>query len=170
MSEEWRQLFEFPLYEVSNLGRFVNRDSDMIVQTSLTLQGDQKIGLYIGDVQHTRMVKRLVAETFVQGRTHIFDTPLLRDGNRMNCSAANLLWRPRWFTVQYSRQFREKKPFYDQGPLVELDDEGIVLGAYSNTIDAGIINGLLWKDVWKSLHTREPVFPTGQRFAFADKV
>lgn len=170
MSEEWRQLTEFPLYEVSNLGRFVNRDNDLIIQTSRTLQGDLKVGLYIDDIQYTRMVKKLVAETFVQGRTLVFDTPILRDGNQLNCSAANIEWRPRWFAISYARQFKKIPDHYRLGPIVELDEEGIVIGAYSDTVEVGITNGLLFRHIWEALHTRQMVFPTWQRFAFSDKV
>jgi NUMOD4 motif len=168
--EEWRTVINFPLYEVSNLGRVVNKETDVLIQPSLTLQGALKVGLYIGPKQYTRSVKRLVAEAFVPGRTVLFDTPVLRDGNQHNCNANNIVWRPRWFALTYARQFTNIPDHYRLGPIVELDHEGVVLGAYIDVVEIGVTHGLLFKGVWSGLHTRLPVFPTQQLFAFANKV
>lgn len=170
--EEWREVDGFPLYEVSNLGRIANVTDDVLLRPSYTKQGALKVGLYSMDdhKQYTRSVKVLVAEAFVEGCTLVFNTPVLLDGDQDNCVAHNLVWRPRWFAWHYARQFRNIFEFYRLGPIVELDIDGIILGAYHDTVEVGVTNGLLFEHIWQGIHNRTGVFPTRQRFAFADKV
>lgn len=170
IEEEWKRIKEFRNYEVSNLGRVANSKTDIIVQPSLTLQGALKVGLYDGTHQYTRSLKVLVAEAFVKGRTETFDTPVLLDGDQLNCVAHNLVWRPRWLAWHFARQFRRVPEFYHLGPIVEIDEWGIVCGVYNSVVEIGTTLGVLFDDVWDSIHTKRPVFPTNKRFAFADKV
>lgn len=170
VKEEWRPIDGFPAYEVSNLGRIANVYSDVLIQPSKTLQGALKVGLFKDDRQHTRSVKVLVADAFVEGRTHVFDTPILLDGNQENVVAHNIVWRPRWFAWHYTRQFTYDFEFYKIGPIVELDHDGVVVAVYNNTIEVGVTNGLLFEHVWRAIHTREGVFPTRQYFVFEGKV
>jgi len=58
----------------------------------------------------TRSVAKMVSETFVVREKpwddpSIFNTPIHLDGNRINCGAWNLKWRPRNFAIEYHRQF-----------------------------------------------------------------
>lgn len=170
LEEIWKVIADFPNYEVSNHGRIANVETDVLIQPSTTLQGGLKVGIYKNDKQYTRSVKRLVAEAFVEGFTEIFDTPVVLDGDQLNCAAYNLVWRPRWFAWQYAHQFKHVLDHYRLGPIVELDETGIVLGAYDNIMEVGTRNGLLFSNVWTAIHAKAPVFPTKQRFAFADKV
>lgn len=168
--EKWKTIEEFPLYEVSNFGRVANKNTDVIIQPSTTMQGGVKVGLYLDKKQYTRSLKVLVAEAFVDRPHEMFDTPMLLDGNQLNCSADNIVWRPRWFAWNYRRQFVYIPEIYTIGPVVELDEEGIILTAYTDVVEVGVLNGLLFTDVWRVIHTRQPIFPTRQFFAFANKV
>lgn len=57
-------------------------------------------------VRHIRSVARLVAETFLDPPHHpAFDTPTHRNGDRSDCRASNLVWRPRWFAINFHRQW-----------------------------------------------------------------
>lgn len=168
--EIWRPIEDFPMYEISNYGEVANVETDLIIRPSTTLQGGLKIGLVKDGVQYTRSVKVLVARAFVDGEDDIFDTPMLLNGDQLDCKADNIVWRPRWFAWNYARQMEKQKAVYSLGPLIEINEEGIVMNAYHNTIEASMKHGLLFSDVWDSLHTAKPVFPTRQIFRFADKV
>jgi hypothetical protein len=168
--ERWVRIKEFPIYEVSNLGRVANTINDFFVRPSLTLQGALKVGLVRNGKQYTRSLKVIVADSFVNGRTETFNTPVLMDGNQLNCVAHNLVWRPRWYAWSYSYQFHNIPPHFRKGPIVEISDDGIVLCAYLDIVEVGITNGLLFKDVWQGVISRQPVYPTSQLFLFADKV
>lgn len=171
MIEEWRVIQDFPDYEVSNFGEIVNTHTDVYIRTSLTQQGGLKVGLVRDGKQYTRSVKVLVAKHFVQGESEVYNTPMLLDGNQENCAAQNIVWRPRWFAWQYARQYNTDIPeFYQSFTILELDDEGLIIRAYSDVVDAAVSNGLLFIDIWKSIHTHKATFPTGQNFRSADKV
>ena len=168
--EVWKIIKDFPNYDVSNFGNIANKHSDNILEQSTTKQGALKIGLVKNGKQLTRSVKVIVAETFVQGKNEIFNTPILLDGNQLNCYASNILWRPRWYAWNYSFQFNDVPDFYFDGPVLELNCDGIILLAYNNVYEAAVKNGLLFHEVWKSIHTKKEVFPTKQFFTLPNKV
>jgi hypothetical protein len=168
--EDWKTIEEFPNYDISNYGNIANNFNEVLLEVSKTKQGALKVGLVKDGKQYTRSVKVLVAEAFVKGQTDIFDTPILLDGNQSNCSAWNIEWRPRWHAWNYAYQFNDIKEFYYMGPVLELDSDGIILRAYKHIVDAAVDNGVLFSDVWKSIHTKRETFPTGQIFTLADKV
>jgi hypothetical protein len=170
MEEVWRSIKDFPLYEVSNFGQIANVRTDYLLKPSLTMQGDLKVGLCRGPKQYTRSLKVIVAETFIEGHTSLFNTPIVLDGDQFNIVAHNLMWRPRWFAINYTRQFKNIHPAYYVGPIIEMTEDGIILGAYDNTIEIGVTHGLLFADIWRALHRKDSVFPTDQRFAFANQV
>lgn len=168
--EIWIQLKDFPDYDVSNLGNIANNKTDVILEKSTTKQGAVKVGLVRNGKQYTRSVKVLVANTWVSGRTNIFNTPILLNSDQTDCRASNIMWRPRWHAWHYAYQFNNVKDFYKVGPVLEMDENGIIIFAYKDVIEAGITNGILFSDIWKSIHMKRKVFPTGQIFTLSDKV
>lgn len=170
MDEIWETIPEFPRYEVSNFGQVANKEGDYYIRPSPTQQGGLKLGLVKNNKQYQRSLSRLVAEAFVPGRDEIFDTPIQLDNDYFNCRADNLEWRPRWFAHRYRRQFRNIPDHYHLGPLVELDEHGAVMNAYTDLVEIAKTNGLLLEQLWEGVQMREPVFPQWRTFVFADKV
>jgi len=159
--ELWHELEEFPDYAVSNLGVVGNMKSGMTRKPSINQQGIVKMSLYKnGKELHTRSVAVLVAEAFVEGQTDLFNTPIHLDGDKMNCRADNLMWRPRWFAVQYHKQFFESAFRHAEVPLIELDSHQ----TYPNVMQACMANGLLHGDVYRSFTQGYPVPFTLQEF------
>lgn len=173
MQEEWRTIREFPEYEISNYGRVAHKAQDILIRTSHTLQGGLKVGLTENGKQYTRSVKVLVADAFVDGKSPHFNTPIILDGDQNNCSAQNLMWRPRWFAWHYTNQFKNVLDIYRKGPIVEVDQYGDILEVYMDTYEVGITFGLQFYEVWSCLNSpydKKPVFPTGQFFDWPNKV
>lgn len=160
MEIQWVTIEGFPNYIISSEGEVINKDTGRHLHLSRTAAGVVKVGLVRAGVQHTRSVKVLVAEHFVPRRDHIFDTPIHLDGDRDNCRADNLAWRPRWFASLYASQFRNITDNDRLGPLREIERGE----RYYDIVEAGTVNGLLFKDIRKALVMRESVFPTFQRF------
>lgn len=158
--EIWERLIEFPTYKVSTYGNVLNDESGRFLKQSLTRTGLVKVGLVKAGVQHTRSVALLVAETFVEGRDDIFDTPVHLDGDKTNNSVTNIVWRPRWFAWRYSRQFVLDTVHHNRGPIIDVDSGHI----YKTFLEAATIHGLLVDDIWKCLIYKKPVFPTNQIF------
>lgn len=152
MRERWHELEEFPDYAVSDQGEIHNIKTGMPRKTSINQQGIVKISLYIGRELITRSVAVMVAEAFCDGQTEFFNTPIHLDGDRMNCRADNLMWRPRWFAVQYHRQF-QSDVFHKMDVHIEEINSG---KEYYSVKDACTDLGLYYNDVYKSyLHERQ---------------
>lgn len=160
MNLEWVTIEEFPNYLLSNTGDVVNKNSGRWMSQSQTKQGVVKIGLVRGDRQFTRSVGVMVAEAFVFGKSDLCNTPIHLDGDRTNNRADNLAWRPRWFAWEYAHQFSSVDENAHLGPIRDLESGRRYLDVY----EAAIINGLLFKDIRKSLVMGEPTFPTLQHF------
>lgn len=171
MEEIWQVIPDFPNYEVSNFGQVAHIEGDYYIRPStVNRTGALKVGLVKNNKQYTRGLSKLVAEAFVPGQDDIFDTPIQLDNDYYNCRADNLAWRPRWFAHRYRKQYRHILDRYRLGPVVEMDEEGVVVNAYSDLVEVAMVNGLLLEDLWEGVNLKEPVFPHWRTFAFADKV
>jgi hypothetical protein len=152
MRERWYELDEFPDYAVSDLGEVHNIKTGMPRRTSVNQQGIVKISLYLGRELITRSVAVMVAEAFVEGQSEFFNTPIHLDGDRENCRADNLMWRPRWFAVQYHRQFHSED-FHRMDVRIEELTTG---KEYECVKDACMDLGLYYNDVYRSyIHERQ---------------
>lgn len=146
MPERWAELDEFPDYAISDLGNVANIKTGMPRRTSINQQGIVKISMYKGRELCTRSVAPMVAEHFVEGETPLFNTPIHLDGDRLNCAASNLMWRPRWFAVQYHRQF-DIDEFHAMDVHIEEFETG---KEFYSVKDACIHFGLHYNDVYRS--------------------
>jgi hypothetical protein len=167
--EELVQIVGFPMYSVSASGAIVNMNSGRNVATSLTKQGHVKVNLYdpVQGKQYTRSVSLIVAHAFVYGHNDIFNTPQHLNGVIEDCSAENLVWRPRWYAYNYHRQWTHE---YDNtfnryagiGPLLELTTDTM----YQTLYDAIVNTGVLVVDLIRTLHLPDhpPVRPLHYRF------
>lgn len=163
MYEDRRPIYDFPGYEIDAYGNVYNlirRNKPMI--WSPTLTGEPTVGLCRDGHQYRRSVKTLVARAFVEGEDHIFNCPMLLDGDKNNNRADNIVWRPRWFAWRYARQLVEIEEWYYDGPIVSMLDNK----EYNQIIDAAMDRGLLAADIHVSLQSSSRVFPTGDRFDY----
>lgn len=160
MKVEWVVSDEFPNYTISSEGDVVNQRTGKLVHKSYTQQGGVKVNLIVNGFVHTKSVTRLVAECYVLGRDEIFDTPIQLDGDYRNTRVENIVWRPRWFAWKYKRQFSDISKTHRKGPIFDTKTRS----RYADVYEASITHGLLFKDVWRSIHLGEPVFPTWQKF------
>lgn len=166
--EVWKDIKGLKGYAVSSLGDVRNKSTDHIIKPQITKNGILYVPLYVNGEKVTRSVKVLVAKAFVPGRTKTFDTAINLDGDKRNNRADNLVWRPRWHAVKYSRQFLPQNtyPHGKKGPVQELVEGDI----FETIIEAGVTNGVLFRDVFTSCRTSNPVFPTKQIFGFVDSI
>lgn len=170
MEEEiWKQIEEFPNYEVSNFGNIYNIKTDMIMRTSKTLWGHTKITLTSewGNARFTRSVALLVAEAFIDPPNFMCDQVIVLNGDFSNMAASNLAWRPRWFAWKYTRQLKTRQPIQYEN----LQVRNVITGeVYNSIVDAGVAEGLLFDNIWRSTYTGEPVYPVGSVFEVIKRV
>jgi hypothetical protein len=170
MTEEWVTLIEFPMYQINTSGEILNRKNNRRLASSINGHGIVKVGLFRDGKQHTRSVASLVANIFVYGRNENFNTVTHLDGDLSNCHVDNLMWRPKWFTYVYHRQFSDpaqREICIDQlgliGPVYDIRDNTY----YENILAAAMTNGLLIRDIFyrtTDLNNNNQVWPTGQEF------
>lgn len=158
--EVWKEVRGFPEYSVSNYGNIRKDKTGRILIQSVNQYGVACIGLMKDGRQQHRSVAKLVAEHFLPRPFGAFDTPINLDGDRTNNHVDNLQFRPRWFAVDYNRQFRE--PY----------DNPITTGVlhvksgtkYPNSFEAAKAHGLLEKDLVLSIYNNTVVWPTYEEF------
>jgi len=166
MRERWHELDEFPDYAISEFGEVANIKTGMPRRTSINQQGIVKISLYQdGKYLITRSVAVMVAEAFCEGQSEFFNTPIHLDGDRENCRADNLMWRPRWFAVQYHRQF-QSPDFHNA--IVRIFD--VNTGKeYESVKECCMDLGLYHNDVYRSYIHGTPTPLTRHEIALVEK-
>lgn len=161
----WVDIPDFPNYAVSDSGLVTNNATGRIMRLTLNQRGIVQVGLMKNHKQYKRSVALLVAQAFLpdpyigEDSSTPFDTVINLDGDRQNCHASNLAWRPRWFAIFYHQQFNRKVPQI----LLPIRDinSGLV---YETSREAAVRHGLLERDLVLSILNRTWVFPTYQYF------
>lgn len=170
IEEVWKEIPDFPRYAVSNLGRVMNIRTEQLVKAQLNPKGIEYVPLYEDNRSHTRSTKVLVANAFLDHDEYdpeIFDTPINKDGDKTNNRVDNLVWRPLWFAIRYSRQFSAERTMdADVGPVFDLGTDT----EYDNVYVVATRFGLLFRDVHRSVYSESPVFPTGQVFRIPNPI
>lgn len=161
VSEEWRVIPAYPKYEVGNDGSIRTIKTGRILQPSHNQQGHLKVNLVKNGETYTRNVNHIVAKAFLPAPMRPdFISIIHLDGNKENCSAPNLMWRPRYFAIKYHLQF--ETPLFVQSHVPVID---IRTGEkYARIQDAVVKCGLLFTDIMIATHELTYVWPTYQEF------
>lgn len=166
--EKWEQIIEFPSYSISNKGRVFNHRTNKVMRTSQTTHGHMKIALMDHrGYRYTRSITMLVAGAFVEPPNSLCDTVVVLDGVLSNVDAFNLAWRPKWFAWRYTHQLKETQPgHYYNLPVFNMENgEG-----YNSIIEAGMKEGLLFDDIWRSTWSGVEIFPYNYTFEVVERV
>lgn len=157
----WRGIPEFASYSVSSTGLVRNDATDRILRQTRNANGNAIVGLRLDNTQYKRSVSLLVATTFIMARPHeSFDTPVNLDGDKCNNVVENLVWRPRWFAMNYHQQFKVGPSGFNR-PVEEINTNQVFGSAWLAAITCGVME----RDVIGSvLNECAEVWPTGQRF------
>lgn len=155
--QQWAVIDEFPDYEVSDFGLIFSVRRKIVMKTTQNNYGNLKINLINSYGRQTRSVAPLVARAFVVPPDHSSVSVILLDGNKRNVAADNLEWRPHSFAWEYARQLRTPQPRH----ILNLKVTNVLTGEeYSNIESAGMAEGLLFKDIWRSTHQGSECYPT----------
>jgi hypothetical protein len=163
MEEIWKEIDGFSRYLISSNGDVMNRSTRELMSPSFNNFGDLKISLIDDqEVRKTKTVALLVSDAFLtppdERCTHVINL----NGDKTNVWVGNLALRPKWFAWRYTRQLKQQQQVnYYVVPVMDLGS-GI---HYKNVIVAGMTNGLLFGDVWRSARTGSAVYPTRMHFS-----
>lgn len=171
IQEEWKRIWEFPQYSISNYGRVRHEHTGRIMANSRTTHGHIKISLLdrATRVRYTRSVALLVAQNFIEVPDLLSDAVIELDGDLSNVVAWNLAWRPKWFAWKYMHQLKCQQPMEFHNLRVQNVTHGFV---YRSIVEAGMSEGLLFDDIWRSVCTPEGVriYPHRCTYRVIDRV
>lgn len=113
--EQWLPSKDFPMYDVSDLGRIRNSKTGRIIKVYPNSNGYLQTCLRRNNQQYTVRVHIIVAkvfhtDTFVEG----YDVNH-KDGNKHNCRADNLEWMTRLDNVRHAVRTGLRKPHDARG-------------------------------------------------------
>ncbi len=155
--EEFRELPDFPGYSINDQGHVYKDATGRQLSWAINQAGIPSVAFGVNEGPDLRRsVALLVAQTFLESPKRAADnTPIHLNGDRTDCRASNLMWRPRWFAVAYHKQFTDKYQ-YDPATLdvpVKIVDTGEL---FDRAIDVCMKYGVLAKDIVLAIQdTRE---------------
>lgn len=155
----WKSIPGFWDYAISDDGMVLNTKRNRLIPTRLNQQGVRMVTITNDEgLQKTKTVGLMVARAFLPPPPNdAYNSVIHLDGNKKNCHADNLAWRPRWFAIKYHKQFDE--PPIDQAVYLTDTDE-----VFENIRDACKKYGLLEKQVYLDLWNQGGVWPQGWIF------
>lgn len=160
----WAVVAEFPGYSVNPLGQVRNDQTGRILHTRLNQYGVPYVGLMREWKQCIRSLPKLVATAYIPQDNKIFDTPINLNGDRADCHVDNLVWRPRWYAVHYTNQFKERYDYPIDAPVREAET-GL---EFADSLIAGCQYGLLEREVVLSILNNTLAWPTYQLFELVE--
>lgn len=160
MDEMWREIAMFPGYSVSESGQVRNDKTERRIAVCVNGHGIAYVGLSKDGRQYKKSLSIIVLEAFVPRPSFRFDAPINLNGDRLNNSVDNLMWRPRWFATKFFQQFMYNSVGSINGPL-EVIETGEV---FENSWDAVTTLGVLDREIAISVMTKNWVFPIHRRF------
>lgn len=158
--EDWVPLLGYPGYSASSLGRIRNDRRDRLLAIGQMKTSYAYVSLIKDGSQVNRSVAKLIGESFLPSPQNAsFTTPIHFDGDLSNCRVDNLDWRPRWFAIKHTMQFRRDLPSYPD-PVREIRSGE----TFDNCWNAVFEYGLLYMDLVLSIYNKTYVFPTMQSY------
>ena len=164
--ERWEEVPEFPDYMVSDQGHIYSIPRREERRLTMNQWGIVMVQFTRDRKQFTRSVALQVARAFVPNEEPRFDTPIHLDGNKENCSAENLAWRPRAFAIQYHRQFGSDDFHVPGSPVMDVETGE----EFADTRALAIRYGLIRSHIFVAIANGLKVFPTGQEFVIINNV
>lgn len=157
--ESWKTLKEFPMYVINPEGIIKNRNNDREVKRRQNNENFVMVNLTDEYRRRkTRSVALLVAETYLpKPKYDSYNSIIHLDNDRTNCSANNLMWRPRWYAMLYRRMFTEHPSLTS----VIIEETGEVFGTLR---EACVKYGLYDKHTYNDMYNGDPCFHYHYRF------
>lgn len=155
----------FPGYWVSNRGYIKHERSKAPLRPQVNQGGTIYVSLNRESRAANRSLAKIVAETFLPEPEPDFDTPINLNGDRFDCRAENLAWRPFWFARKYHQQFGGGRGDFSNPVYLPEEDRH-----FESVWDAAITYGLLVRDILLKSYVQEPVWPGNRRFRFVSRI
>lgn len=160
---EWRPVEGFENYEVSYTGQVRNLKRGSILKSYGQRDGHAKVQLVENGKYYTRSLAKIVATAWVEDRLYeSCDTPINLNGDRMDCHAANLAWRPLWYARKFNHQRKNPRyPNWDRRFYCQETNE-----EFDTLYECAGAHGILEEDIYDSLRTGCRAYLIGYRYFY----
>ncbi len=153
--QEWRDIDEFPHWLVSSEGHVMNGDTGHVMTLRTNQQHLTMVNIYYMRKIYTRLVALLVGHAFLEiPDPDVYNSVIHLNGDRSDCRAMNLMWRPRWFGLKYHHMFTED-------PVRVAVYIPAIKKRFSSLREFCTTYGLIEKDTYMALLNHEPCFHYG---------
>lgn len=164
MPELFERIEEFPDYQVSTYGQVISDHSGVPLKRRLLAYGAPAVWMVKDREQYCRAVPLLVARTWLpEPQREDFITPIQLNGDRQNCYADNLMWRPRWFAIDYHKEKLQNR-FPNWRALIQLIETKEI---FDSPRHCSLRYGMLERDIHHSIINKTAVFPDWFHFRYA---
>ena len=159
MEDRWTQVRGFMNYSVSEYGEVRNDRTGRMLKQTLT--NDR---LYVSLVKNGRQFHRqlsgIVARSWWGPPPRLnFDSVVHLDGDKLNCTVGNLMWRPRWFALAYHKEWETDKFSNWDGSFLLIETEEV----FFHPRDCAMKYGFLQVDIVMSILNGTSIFPEHER-------
>lgn len=105
----WRDIEGFEGFGVSNQGQVVSDWTSRPMAICVNQQGISFVRIMKDKRQYNRSLALLVAKAFLDPpRNEAYNSVIHLNGDKQDCRAINLMWRPRWYALQYHDMFNQE--------------------------------------------------------------
>ncbi|WAB10473.1 HNH endonuclease [Gordonia phage Phepper] len=154
--EIWTKVEGFEDYAVSPDGEVYSSPKKELKNLRFNNQGDVMVDLYKDRKQNTRKVSLLVAQAYLGDPPENCNSVIHLNGDRSDCRAINLAWRPRWFVVEYNRMFLTEP----NNISIKIKQTGEIFGTLR---EACMKYGMIEERAYMAAHNDNPIYPHGFR-------
>ena len=140
--EHWKQLLDYPSYEISDLGRIRNKATGVVLKP-MDDRGYLRVNLYKNGKLYRKSIHRQVLLTFMPS-----DDPENKwqvnhkDGNKKNNRLSNLEWCTPSENTKHAIKTGLLKKFGRQKTVVQLSKEGNVIARFKSAREAARQTGV----------------------------
>lgn len=182
--EVWKDIEDFPNYQVSDQGRVRNKNTECVLKPRLSEWGYEQVSLYLHK-HHWRYIHKLVAEAFIANPEN---KPMVnhKDGNKSNNVVTNLEWcthgennkhayntglkqvseNVRKHARKMATSEKTRQAAFDRHPNIKIVETGEIFE--SNVAVAKRLNCNV-QSVWATLHKKQHTCQ-GYRLEYIEKV
>lgn len=159
----------FGRYSIDESGNIYNNYSGRPVRRSISANQQWKVNLKDNDGVYTSvLVSTLVAETYCIRPNEHCDLPVFKDGDRLNPSADNLMWRNRAFAHDYYKMFTMEPHMlrHDVDGFVCEQDGRVYYTLEDAAYEYGLARWHISQNLNQIIHS---CWPTGHTFTYRFK-
>lgn len=141
MNEEFRDIIDFPNYQISNFGNVYSKNKNSLLTPCDDSRGYLMVHLWKNNQQYAKKIHRLVAETFLENPKSLQDVNH-KDENKHNNNVSNLEWVTRKDNINYGTRSKRQALALSKA-IYQINKETLeIIQTFNSARDAERITGI----------------------------